>query len=419
MAVIEPEKEKFSFGPLLLAGGVLLLMIGIGFGVYRMISGPKTRTITLSGEDAKKVGEGPINQQIPPGPPFPAIAAFPQAENPPPTMITVDLKAASVAQIAAELSKQAGVKIGSQNQDGGFLGQLLATRFDFAVANQPFWTALGELGKKGNVYPYLYDQRDQITLQSGGDANANCPTYDVGSCRLVLTGVTTRINAEVLTNNRSDRSLSVTMMLYVEPKIHAFRIGPIAKVETAVDEKGTSLIKPPDYWEDRNNGQQRNKYVQQVQCSLNFPANSGDKIAKLKGYASIITVGKDETITIKDPLKLVNADQKIDGHPLRVRRVAKQGTSNRYEALIQGDATSPFFKDWESLPKIAKLYDATGKELSPSGTGMGGGNKTIDAYLSFQGEPNQGPPTELRLTLPTQVKEIRVPFEFTNLPLPH
>ena len=28
-------------------------------------------------------------------------------------------------------------------------------------------------------------------------------------------------------------------------------------------------------------------------------------------------------------------------------------------------------------------------------------------------------PKELRITVPTQIKEIRVPFEFTDLPLPH
>ena len=28
-------------------------------------------------------------------------------------------------------------------------------------------------------------------------------------------------------------------------------------------------------------------------------------------------------------------------------------------------------------------------------------------------------PKELRITVPTQIKEIRVPFEFSDLPLPH
>ena len=46
-------------------------------------------------------------------------------------------------------------------------------------------------------------------------------------------------------------------------------------------------------------------------------------------------------------------------------------------------------------------------------------NKTFDFYLYYNGNPGLSQPAELAITLPTQVKELRVPFEFADLPLPH
>ena len=47
----------------------------------------------------------------------------------------------------------------------------------------------------------------------------------------------------------------------------------------------------------------------------------------------------------------------------------------------------------------------------------GGGQRNFEFSLFFNSD--SGTPSELRITMPTQLQELRVPFEFKDLPLPH
>ena len=66
-----------------------------------------------------------------------------------------------------------------------------------------------------------------------------------------------------------------------------------------------------------------------------------------------------------------------------------------------------------------KLVDANGKEFNRGGGGWGGGQRVMDFSVYFSGGNGQSEATELHITMPTQIREVRVPFEFTDLPLPH
>ena len=44
------------------------------------------------------------------------------------------------------------------------------------------------------------------------------------------------------------------MRLFVEPKLAPYRISSVARLETAVDESGNNLSRPPDPWADRQGG---------------------------------------------------------------------------------------------------------------------------------------------------------------------
>src|SRR5262249_27712762 len=155
-----------------------------------------------------------------------------------------------------------------------------------------------------------------------------------------LNSVTSRFNADMINNRSANRSLNVMLTLCVEPKLKPYRITPVAVVEEARDENGASLIKPKDPWQDRQGGGSRSRYINNVNCILNFIPNAGQKIAKLKGYCSVIVSGPEETVTIKDPMTKVNFDTKIDNQTVRLVRMRKNG-DNGYEINFKGDATSP------------------------------------------------------------------------------
>jgi len=78
------------------------------------------------------------------------------------------------------------------------------------------------------------------------------------------------------------------------------------------------------------------------------------------------------------------------------------------------------FRDYERFSKIVSLVDQNGKPFNQNGGSWGGGRgNTMEFGLYFAGPSQASQPKELRVTLPSQMKEIRVPFEFTDLPLPH
>jgi hypothetical protein len=78
------------------------------------------------------------------------------------------------------------------------------------------------------------------------------------------------------------------------------------------------------------------------------------------------------------------------------------------------------FKDYDRMSKIAVLVDQNGKEFTHGGGSYGGGRGNAMEFGIYVNAPSEtSQPKTLRITLPTQLKELRVPFEFTDLPLPH
>ena len=425
MAVIEPKEESSSFGPVILVAVVLLIMCGIAYGIFALIHGPTTRTIKLSAAEAQKQINSGNMPAVPAGPPFPTMPPMPQEQDPGPTMVNIDLKNATVSQVTNALSKQAGVKFSSENRPGGVVASFFQNRFDYKVDNQPFWEAMKELARKGNASPNMYDYQNQrseeISLQQGNNVfNLDCPQQEIGSNLLILNSVTSRFYADPLNDRTRNRSLNVMLTLCVEPKLNPYRITPVAVIEEARDENGASLIKPKDPWQDRNSGGgSRSRYIGSVNCILNFAPNAGQKIAKLKGYCSVIVAGPEQTVSIKGPLTKTNVDTKIGEQTLRLQRLQKQGPNN-YEAYFRADGNSPVFKEWEIFSKVPKLLDARGKAYQHGGGGWGGGQPNyMDFSLYYNGDPTMSEPAELTITLPTNMREIRVPFEYTDLPLPH
>ena len=84
-------------------------------------------------------------------------------------------------------------------------------------------------------------------------------------------------------------------------------------------------------------------------------------------------------------------------------------------------------EDWSRLQSIfsahnVKLLDAKGVAWTFAGNGINGGNNAVDVTIDFSCDahtpPTPGEPARLVLQIPTECKEIAVPFEFTDLPIP-
>jgi hypothetical protein len=174
-------------------------------------------------------------------------------------------------------------------------------------------------------------------------------------------------------------------------------------------------------YDDRQGGGPQSNWMRDVNCLLLFPDNAGDRIARLKGYCSVAIAGPEKTETIKDPLNQKSGvDVNVDGTVVRFVQLQKQGNDSYYVRMA-GDTNSPVFKDYERFQKVVTLIDSNNKPFQRSGGSWGGGRANVFEFgVNFSGSGGQmSEPKELRISLPTAMKEIRVPFDFKDLPLPH
>ena len=419
MAVIEMQKEPRSIRAMLFVAAMIVGFLALCAVIFWLLKPNAPRQVKLSGEQAKQAIATAPPAPTPALPPQPPV---PQAQDPGPTLVTLDLKQVTPRQAIEAMAKQAKVDLqggGRQQQQQGFFASLMAARVDASYANEPFWAAMFDVCRKGNLAPYVdHQQPDHISFRPGSPPAG--PMVNVGSCAIVLGTVTSRFDANLTGPRPPRRSLTVGMTLFVEPKLNPYRIASIVTVETAVDEKGNNLIRPRGQSDDRGGGGGRTgNWTREVTAHLLFPDNAGQRIAKLKGYASVAVAGPEKSETIDNPLAARNVDRTIDGTLVRLVQLQKQG-SNAYYARMAGDANSPVFRDYERFSKVVALIDANGKEFERSGGGWGGSRaNTFEFMVHFRGEPGMGEPKVMRVSLPTGVKEVRVPFEFADLPLPH
>jgi hypothetical protein len=420
MAVIETDKQKGDVRSVLFIAGLIVAFCVLAAGIYWLVKPAAPRQVKLSGKAAEQAAQS----YVPPPVLLPAQPPIPQGADPGPTLITLDLKQVTPRQALQEIAKQAKVDLNAGNEGGGgasgFFAQMMSQRMDVSLKNEPFWPAFLGVAKQSNLLPYSeWNQPTRISLRQGGNMSTTRPSKAVGSSLIVLESITSRFDADLTGPRAPTRALNVNLQLYVEPKLKPYRISRVATIETAVDEKGTSLIAPVQPWADRQGGGPESVWTRDVDCNLLFPDSAGGRIARLKGYASIAVAGPEKTEKIDDPMGKKNVDVKIDGVMVRLVELRKRG-GNQYEARMAGDINSPVFKEYEKFQKILKIVDANGKEFQHSGGSWGGGRgTTMDFGLMFTAPDGASEPKEARITLPTAMKEIRVPFEFLDLPLPH
>jgi hypothetical protein len=328
-------------------------------------------------------------------------------------------------QAIAEVASKAKVDLNLQNiAQQGFLASLTAERFDLSYKNETFWSAMIDLCRKGKLTPYAdYNAPNRIAFRQnsdggGGDATMG-PSVAVGSCVVLLESVTSRFTANLTGPRPPSRDLRVGLKLFIEPKLSAYRIASVANLEVATDEKGNNLVRPVGQWDDRNNGGgPQSNWMRDVECLLLLDEKTGHRITRLKGSCTVAVAGPPKTQTIESPLDKKGLDITIDEGAF-VRIVDVRKTGDEYYVRMAGDISSPLFKDYDRMQNIVKLIDSNGKELPRRGGSYGGGRPpTFEFGMSFSGS-GMSEVKELHVTLPTAVRELRVPFEFNDLPLPH
>ena len=336
--------------------------------------------------------------------------------------ITMRLRDATPQQIFAELSRQANTDL--RVAPPGLWEAKAWPRLNIDIERQPFWLAMKEICGKLQVAPQNNGvERDMVIMERNAALRhwGEAPTFVHGPFMVMATAINTFSSRDFNQPAVTRRSCNVQLFVYAEPKIRVLQGSYAARVDEAVDELNQSWLMPGQTGE----GMQPNQtWAWPLSITLMPPENAGRRLARLKGSGRFVIQTRSETAEIPAVLEAKNVSKVIGGKRFTLKEVRKAGDAYVVMLTLYRSGWNP--NEWNYMypQNIFKLLDGNGKPLlRTSNTGGGGGAEQVDISLNFQRQnwnpnDNSGEPAKLVWEVPTETKELLVPFEFTDLELP-
>jgi len=338
------------------------------------------------------------------------------------SLITLHMKKAKPAEVFAEISRQASADLRPSPANLWESKSWPATDID--LDRQPFWQAIGDVCNKFGLAPQNNMANEMVIGErsAGPKLFGEAPSVISGPF-LVGCGYINRSQSIDLNQAKNvRRNCTVQFMIYPEPKMRVLQGTHTVRIEEAVDEKGNSLAipgLPPDMAFNPNT------WPWNMSASLMPQVNTGKEIAQLRGSGRFIIQTRAEQAEIGDIQNARAVTKVVAGRRFTLKEVRRQG--NQYVAMLTLYRAGWTPNEWNYMmypQQTFRMVDARGVPLMRLGNGnSGGGVDQMDIDIQFQrqnwnGTENAGEPVKLLWEVPVETKEIAVPFEFRDLPLP-
>ncbi len=370
----------------------------------------------------------------------PTAAAASQPATRPTARITLNLEGATAEDAFDQIAKQAGVDLVVDNAQIWANADLVFIN----VKDAAFWPTFMQICQQSRI---SFDQNHNQgsggrsihlnNYNNGENRYAKLPSAEADGFMVFAQSAQRNYNISYEGTQPPSASFTVQLMVLADPATPLQQMQQPTITE-AVDENGTSLLLPP------NNANRNGMYyggngrmeslAQQTAMSLNYPANGGKKIAKLKGYlrgTSVTKVEKidiDDVMAMKEPLKRDAGEYDMTLYPTKAVTNGNDANNKRYEfrlSLRKKDRAPGVGgirrenRDYSSMVAGMVVTDAEGRRYScnvnnnnNTETGI---EYTMQLYPQQQGI---GVPQKLSWRMAAETKEIRVPFEMKDLQIP-
>jgi hypothetical protein len=349
--------------------------------------------------------------------------------------ISLHFKDAPPQQVLEELSRQTGFTFRltefGRDQD--------AKPVTVDVEGKEFWPVLNELSKQMGVSFRRggLNQGFQVwpgrTVIERGNGPQSASLLGVLRADSVGRSRSLRWGADGVAG--STETVSVGLLFQIDPRIQVLSASYQPKIDEAVDNTGRSIALPRPAFAadftmmggaDFDDGGGRRFNV-----SLRAPGPQAQRITRLKGSVRLRVATRSETWEVDvDEEKPRTKTIQRDGGQLSLNAGPWRRRGGAYEIELA-------MRELEAAPGVAginrrrmlgfptfgtvRLLDAQNRELNRGGSSGSGGSTGLEYRMSFSsrgGENDAGAPAKLVWTLPTEWKDVEVPFELTDLPLP-
>lgn len=302
------------------------------------------------------------------------------------------------------------------------------TSISVNVDHRPFWEVVNLLGQQTGLFPLQESGGSgKLTLQSAGKSRCTYPVAFGGPCMFRAELFSHTRMVEYISGEPRIDNTSMNLGVFIDPKIKVTKFSQFVVVDSAEDDLGQSMLPDPARRQNYFGGQMSlASHAWDASAMLKYPAKPGKKIARLKGHVTFDVQVKSEMLTIPNLLTAKEVTITAGHYVMTVHNTTKEGTGSgengnyqvKFTASRDASVEGPF-NYWELINYI-QVQDAQGHALTNLGIGSGRIEKnTAELTARFQSVGKAiGAPATLLWEAITESKELSVPFEFKDLPLP-
>ena len=355
-----------------------------------------------------------------------------------PTLITLHAKEMSAFDVVDELNRQMPIKMRIDAPYWDWQKKPRNLTADYEA--QPFWDVLFDIEEKMKMRFYKGNE-EELILSPYVANHASISRSGPGVFELLRGDFSrTTLNYAIfhLDITKPSESLTYDLRIYLDPKLRHLGDAKI-QLKEAIDDKGQSLRK--DNWLNPPH----DGVLFDTKIQLQPLATRGQKLQRLRGtYHGVLALQQTEW-EVPDILNARNVE-KIFGDEMRVELQEIKKVGGDYQATLTWSqtgkekpnkmSTGHFLTDFGNIYDNLRLVDANGNDLirgdiqRPTldfrqAEDKKTENKRTDTLIfvfhpSYKSDASQnsGTPVKLLLRYNFDWRELVVPFEFKDIPLP-
>jgi hypothetical protein len=342
-----------------------------------------------------------------------------------PTLVSLDVKNSSIDDVVDALARQTSFPLKAWPERGFRNGNPAVT---LHVERQPLLAVLARISEQSPLRPAEMGDRSGMTLNIGNRMPLRLAHY--GSFAIGLNSIDRTYNVDLNETPGAEqiqKRFAVSMTIYGDYKLQVLESPTRARLTTAVDDKGNSLVPPSTNHDQLLTENSFGGHEWGVSADLLYPDAPGTTIKKLQGEFRARVTTRTAQIRFSD-LKKANETQPLDGMQVNFVSFKQPSAGSWSVSLTFRVANMPlasFHRLFDADRRLhVQLLDEHDKCVTESnGYGGGGDDKERTYEFSFyvNNPGNKKPalvPTKLQVTIPVAEKEITIPFEFKDIPIP-